>query len=267
MSLVFHIQQQQGLVEIEGNGAASFDSLLALMEQLLSHPDFKTHFAILVNFSEVSYVPSFWEIRKFGGVFQKLRQSFLGKVAFWVSSPAQIKAGRFASVIARTIHFQMQVFGDQQSAMNWLFGQKEFKMDQLKTKILDVLRTFQLSAVATVHKDGIPWVRYVITSADENMVIRFATPLHSRKVAQLIANPNVHVTCGVSEVATAKQWVQVGGVASVKTDVATKKDFWNDFLRAYFDGPDDPQYAVVEIVPSRIEYYTMESIEPEVLEL
>jgi general stress protein 26 len=63
---------------------------------------------------------------------------------------------------------------------------------------------------------------------------------------------------------TAKQWLQVEGRAEVSTDKTERKSFWFDDLKNYFSGPDDPDYCIVIVRPSRIEFWTMESMEPEV---
>ena len=54
--------------------------------------------------------------------------------------------------------------------------------------------------------------------------------------------------------------------AEVSTDEGERKAFWNDGLKAYFKGVDDPEYAIVIVKPYRIEYMAMGAMEPEVWE-
>lgn len=266
MALFFHINTQAETVDIRGSGSTDAQALSELMNRLVTHQDYRSHFSVLVDFANVSYVPSLKEIRRFSGIYQTASHAFRGKVAFIVSNTAQMSAGRFASALARAIRFQMNVFGDRQHALAWIHNNPEVQMDSLQKKIIDVITPFQLASLATVQPDGTPWVRYVTSRGDTDLMIRFATPLQSRKVDQLQRNPHVHLTCGATGLATAREWVQITGVASVKTDLAIRKAFWDDFLSAYFDGPEDDAYSVVEIKPSRIEYYTMESLAPQILE-
>ncbi|MBN2344589.1 MAG: pyridoxamine 5'-phosphate oxidase family protein [Deltaproteobacteria bacterium] len=265
MSVSFYVNKQHGLVEIELKGTADFSTVTGLMQKLIGHEDYQSHFSILVNFSDVTYVPSFKEIRQFGSLYQSVSGAFRGKVAFVVRDVTQLRAGQFASIIARTLHFQMNVFQERNNALAWITNTQENLMDSLQKKIFDVISPFQLASLATIQPDGSPWVRYVTTRADDKMTIRFATPLHSRKVSHIEANPNVHITCGCNDLTTASVWVQIAGNASIKIDEASKKAFWNDFLNAYFTGPNDKEYAVVEVTPSKIEYFTMASLQPEVL--
>ncbi|MBN2716330.1 MAG: pyridoxamine 5'-phosphate oxidase family protein [Deltaproteobacteria bacterium] len=267
MAFSFHINTAEKFVDIQAKGAADFDTLAGLTNRLIEQADYEPDYGIMVDFSAVRYVPSFGEIRHFGKLFQTVSSAFRGKVAFVVGDAAQLRAGQFASVIARTLKFKMNVFGERRLALNWIQDKQELIMDSLQTKIMDVIAPFQLASLATIQPDGMPWVRYVTAQADENMTIRFATPRHSRKVAHIEANPNVHLTCGCTDLATANAWVQIIGRATVTADSATKKAFWKDFLNAYFTGPNDEEYAVVEVIPTKIEYYTMSSLTPEVLHL
>ncbi|MCB2184905.1 MAG: pyridoxamine 5'-phosphate oxidase family protein [Deltaproteobacteria bacterium] len=139
-------------------------------------------------------------------------------------------------------------------------------MADLKTKILAKFTGPTLSVVATLTPDGKPWARYIMCTMDDNLVLRFATFTQSRKVAQINQNPEVHVTAGVTDLASAKSYVQIAGKAVIKDDSASKEAMWYDELKAYFSGPDDPNYCVGEIVPYHIEFQSMDAMEPEVWE-
>jgi general stress protein 26 len=139
-------------------------------------------------------------------------------------------------------------------------------MSDLKQRILDATRELQLINFATVTEDGKPWVRYVVGRADNDLVFRFCTHLETRKVEQIKGNPNVHLCLGVSDMETAKNWMQIEGVAELSTEKAERDSFWFDDLKNYFTGPDDPSYCIVMVRPSRIEFGTMGSMTPEVWE-
>ena len=130
-------------------------------------------------------------------------------------------------------------------------------MADLKGRILEKLRDPTLVAFATVNPEGRPWVRYVMAAADRDLNVWFSTRLDSRKVAQVRNNPAVHLLAGVSTLETAESYVQVEGEAEVLTDTVTKKALWNDALKPYFSGPEDPNFCVVRIRPSRVELWGM----------
>ncbi|HSG29242.1 MAG TPA: pyridoxamine 5'-phosphate oxidase family protein [Candidatus Krumholzibacterium sp.] len=139
-------------------------------------------------------------------------------------------------------------------------------MDELKKKIMDVIGKPHLASLATVTGDGKPWTRYVFPVASDDLTIRFSTFLGARKVAQIKENPEVHLTCGVSDPGSWQHYLQIQGRAELVTDEAEKKAFWNDTISRIFSGPDDPKYAVIRVIPYRIEVNTMGSFEPEVWE-
>lgn len=137
-------------------------------------------------------------------------------------------------------------------------------MSDLKERILDIIHKPQLAALATVTEQNNPWVRYVVTVGDGNLDIRCATMIETRKVQQIEANPNVHLTCGVNSFMEMQPYLQIQGQARITTVKEERHAFWNDMLAPIFNGPDDPNYSVIVVNPYRIEYCTPGSYQPEV---
>jgi general stress protein 26 len=151
--------------------------------------------------------------------------------------------------------------------VKWCFikNKKEEKaMSDLKEKIYEVIKEPQLMGVATITEDNKPWVRYVMAWGLEDLTVMFTTFLQSRKVGQIKKNPEVHITCGVKDLESAQRFLQIQGKAEISTDKELRHQCWNDMLKAYFKGPDDPNYAIFIVKPYRIEYQTMQSMTPEV---
>lgn len=139
-------------------------------------------------------------------------------------------------------------------------------MSDLQSRIRDVFSEPQLSNLSTITEDGKPWVRYVMITADDDLTLRIATFIGSRKVAHIKKNPEVHVTVGASSLPETERYLQIQARAEVSTDAEERHLLWNEHLRAYFSGPDDPNYAIVIMKPYRVEYQTMGSMTPEVWE-
>lgn len=137
-------------------------------------------------------------------------------------------------------------------------------MADLRERILDVIGKPNLAGLATVTESGAPWVRYVMAVASEDMIIRFSTFLGARKVSHIKNNPEVHLVCGVTVPENWSNYLQIEGTAEVTTDDDEKKAFWNPILSEIFQGPEDPDYAIVKVIPSRIEFYSREDFKPEV---
>ncbi len=137
-------------------------------------------------------------------------------------------------------------------------------MAELKEKIYGILQQPQLTGLATITQDGKPWVRYVMAMASEDMTIRCATFVSARKVKQIEANPEVHLTCGVTDPRNMQPYLQVQGRASLNTSKEARHGFWSEMLAPIFNGPDDPNYAVIVIKPYYIEYWSPGTFQPEV---
>jgi general stress protein 26 len=137
-------------------------------------------------------------------------------------------------------------------------------MSNVQQKIVDMICQPQLACLATITRDGKPWVRYVFCTGSKDMSIRFASFCNSRKVAQINNNPEVHLTCGVTDPRSMGPYLQIQGRATLNTSKEARHGFWSDMLKAIFSGPDDPNYAVLEIKPYYVEYVSPGVHEPEV---
>jgi general stress protein 26 len=128
-------------------------------------------------------------------------------------------------------------------------------MSNLKERILDIVKSPCLAGFATTTKDGHPWVRYVITQATDDLTFRFSSFRNARKVAQIESNPEVHLTCGITDPTNIEHpYLQIQGHAKFSIDSEVRHAFWSERLRILFDGPDDPNYGVVVVQAYRIEY-------------
>lgn len=138
--------------------------------------------------------------------------------------------------------------------------------EALKKKILAMCDHPTVAVLATLTEDNRPWARYMAPVADENLDFRMSSFADSRKVAHIKKNPFVHLTTGVTDMETASAYLQVEGVATVLCDDESRRAFWDEHMRKYFSGPDDPNYCVIKITARRIEYQSMDPVPPEIWE-
>lgn len=134
----------------------------------------------------------------------------------------------------------------------------------LRNKILKVIKGSKLASLATIA-DGKPWVRYAIShNQGANLNLYICTYRDSRKVRQIQKNPNVHITIGGDMDNLNTPYVQIAAKARVRSDKALRKKYWQNFMKKYYSGPDDPQYVILELKPELIEYMSSETRAPEV---
>lgn len=139
-------------------------------------------------------------------------------------------------------------------------------MSDLKKRILELLSTPQMVSFATITEDGTPWARYVVGAADEELHFVFCTFTGSRKVAQIEADPRVHILAGGKGLEETQTYIHFAGLADMTRDEDLRHAVWHDGLKTYFEGPDDPNYCIVVVTPTRIEVMGMTGMEPEVWE-
>jgi general stress protein 26 len=137
-------------------------------------------------------------------------------------------------------------------------------MTELEGKIGKILGRPQTAALATISGSGAPWVRYVTIRTEPDFTLNFCTSLSSRKAGEIAAHPEVHLTCGNLQPPDDSAYLQVAGRAEIRSDAATKGKYWQDEWQRYFKGPEDPEYIIVFIHPTRIEYNAPGSFEPEI---
>jgi len=133
----------------------------------------------------------------------------------------------------------------------------------LKNKIVDVLKRSVLAAVATV-KDGKPRVRYMVVMQGSGLSLWTTTFTQSRKIQEIQNNKNIDLIIGGDEKNFRAPYLNVRATAEVSTDIETKKKYWNDMLKSYYSGPEDPHLAIILISPQVIEYMSGDSMTPEV---
>jgi general stress protein 26 len=87
-----------------------------------------------------------------------------------------------------------------------------------------------------------------------------ATMKNSRKVLQIIKNPNVALSIWSGK-SFSDPYMVIQGKAEVYEDLETKKKYCNPKLEAYFQNPENAKYAVLKFVPQKIEYHDQMSKE------
>lgn len=134
----------------------------------------------------------------------------------------------------------------------------------LRDKILKVIKGKKLAALATIA-NGRPWVRYAVSHNDGlDLNLYICTYRDSRKVRQIQKNPNVHITIGGDMDNLKAPYVQVAAKAKVRSDATIRKKLWQEFMRKYYIGPNDPNYVVIEAKPELIEYMSSEQRLPQI---
>ncbi|WP_018924618.1 pyridoxamine 5'-phosphate oxidase family protein [Salsuginibacillus kocurii] len=122
--------------------------------------------------------------------------------------------------------------------------------DTLKEEILNIMNEHKHGTLATVKKNR-PHSRYM-TYFNEGFTLFTPTDKETHKTEEIEENPNVHILLGYEGGGIGDQYVEVEGKAEIREDADTKKGIWQEDFANWFDGPEDPDYIILEITPVRI---------------
>lgn len=123
---------------------------------------------------------------------------------------------------------------------------------ELENKIIQALDDNTFGSFGTVEAGNKPKVRYMAVFHD-GLNIYLATNRKTHKVEELKDNPNAYLLLGYEQ-GGGKDVVEIEATVEVTKDESLRSKVWNPSLERWFEGPDDPDYVILELSPSRIEY-------------
>jgi general stress protein 26 len=137
--------------------------------------------------------------------------------------------------------------------------------NEVKEQVLKVLDESKVGTLATV-KDNKPYSRYM-TYYHEDLVLYTPTSKKTEKTDEIEENPNVHILLGYEGEGYGDTFVEIEGKASIEQSEGYKKKIWNDHMKNWFDGPEDPNLVVLKIEPVGIRLMNNEEDSPQTLDL
>ncbi|QDP39051.1 pyridoxamine 5'-phosphate oxidase family protein [Radiobacillus deserti] len=136
---------------------------------------------------------------------------------------------------------------------------------QLEEKVHQILDNYQIGTLASI-KDNKPFSRYM-TFFHEGLHLYSATNKDTHKVEDLKENNQVHILIGFEHKGLQDSYLEIEGKAEVKESSDMKQKVWNNDLEPWFEGPDDPNYVVLDITPTEIRLMNERDHQPHVLEI
>ena len=134
-----------------------------------------------------------------------------------------------------------------------------------KEQALKILNESSVGTMATV-KDNKPHSRYM-TFSNEDFTLYTPTSKSTHKVEDIEANPYTHVLIGYEGEGFGDAFLEIEGKVSESTDDSVKDKIWNDQMKNWFKGPDDPELVVLVVEPSAIRLMNKSGKPPENIQL
>ncbi|WP_064094361.1 pyridoxamine 5'-phosphate oxidase family protein [Rossellomorea aquimaris] len=136
---------------------------------------------------------------------------------------------------------------------------------EIKQQILGVLEESKVGTLATV-KNNKPHSRYM-TYYHDDLTLYTPTSKDTHKTDEIDDNPNVHILLGYEGRGYGDTFVEIEGKASIEDSSEYKEKLWNEHLKKWFEGPNDPNYIVLKIEPTLIRLMNDDEGSPHTLEL
>jgi len=137
--------------------------------------------------------------------------------------------------------------------------------EDLKNVIMQFAKTYEYSNLITIDQSGFPKGRMMENlPLGADLVFWFATGIQSNKINEIKKNPRASVFLYRPGDHSS---ISVIGNAEVVTSDVIRAEKWKEKWTAFWkQGPTDPSYALIKVVPKKIVYLDFPTHKQEVLE-
>lgn len=135
----------------------------------------------------------------------------------------------------------------------------------IKDHVLKILSSSKTGVLSSVENNK-PHTRYM-TFYNDDLTLFTPTQLDTEKVSEIEKNPSVAVLLGYEGGGLDDCYVEISGTSKITNSSELKKQFWEDSFQQWFNGPDDPNYAFLQIQPEMIRVLNNHGEPPQELHL
>ncbi|MEI3604933.1 pyridoxamine 5'-phosphate oxidase family protein [Pseudogracilibacillus sp. SE30717A] len=136
---------------------------------------------------------------------------------------------------------------------------------EIRENIEKVLHESQIGTMATV-KNNKPYSRYM-TFMHDDLTLYTVTSKETDKAEELEKNPYTHILLGYEGEGVGDDYIEYQGKVSINNSQDMKNKLWNDSMNHWFEGPEDPNYVVLEVEPMEIQLMNKKDFTPKELEI
>jgi general stress protein 26 len=134
-----------------------------------------------------------------------------------------------------------------------------------KKTALKILKESSVGTMATIQQNK-PHTRYMTFFSDE-FTLYTATSKQTQKVDELEANPHTHILIGYEGEGFGDEFLEIEGTVTISDDESLKEKTWNEHMKPWFSGPEDPDLLILKVEPVTIRLMNKKGEEPHIIEL
>lgn len=136
-------------------------------------------------------------------------------------------------------------------------------MSDVKQKVLHMLEKHTVGTLATIS-NGKPFSRFMLFF-HEDVTLYAVSNKNTHKVEDVESNPAVHILLGLDAKNYSQPYCEFEARATVEDSPELRERFWDDTLKEWMSGPNDPDYVLLKFTPTRIRYFDKAGGTPEEL--
>lgn len=121
---------------------------------------------------------------------------------------------------------------------------------EIKSTVKKILEDSHVGPMGTVENNK-PHSRYM-SFFNKDLKLYTPTSKETHKVEEIEKNPYTHILLGYEGEGFGDEYVEYEGKVSFNDSKDLKEELWNENMDHWFDGPEDPNYTVLEIEPAFI---------------
>ncbi|MER2090717.1 MAG: pyridoxamine 5'-phosphate oxidase family protein [Sporosarcina sp.] len=133
-----------------------------------------------------------------------------------------------------------------------------------KENALKILKESSVGTMATVQQNK-PHTRYMTFFSDE-FTLYTASSKQTQKVDELETNPYTHILIGYDGKGFGDEYLEIEGTVSISDDESLKEKIWNEHMKPWFSGPEDPSLVILKVEPESIRLMNKKGEEPHIIE-
>jgi general stress protein 26 len=135
----------------------------------------------------------------------------------------------------------------------------------LKSQVMKIISDHKIGVLSTVENNK-PHSRYM-TFYHEDLTLFTPTKMDTEKTEEIKKNPYVSVLLGYEEKGQSDAYVEVFGSSSINESQDLKMKYWDEAFNQWFQGPEDPNYVLLQIQPETVRLLNLNGKKPQELNI
>lgn len=144
-------------------------------------------------------------------------------------------------------------------------GVEGMSNEELKEKVLKLISRHKYGVLSTVENNK-PHSRYM-TFYNEDFTLFTPTKLNQEKIEEIEKNDAVSVLLGYEGNGQSDEYVEISGVARLNKSQDLKSKIWEESFKQWFEGPEDPNFVLIQIQPKIVRILNTHGVPSEELVL